>query len=191
MKPAPQIYSLALYPQTEEFSILDIENLTAYLLDIGLLGEVFQCNAEQRYRLGERFYQLLSFMGCAPALKLEPDSPADVKFCHIRFTKSPQSEFYCLRPDVKARCPHCHKAGSTAQQIRQSCFTGRQDWVCPHCRTAIKAEAINWKHEAGISSFLIELIDVHPHEVVPTDSFLKGLATLTGHHWQYFYNVNG
>lgn len=48
---------------------------------------------------------------------------------------------------------------------------------------------INWKHEAGLARYFIELVEVHPHEVVPTDGLLKELESFTDKKWDYFYTV--
>lgn len=181
------IYCLALHPQAAVFNLNEIEGLQQRLLELGLLGEAVLVNGEQCYKLGERFYQLLTFMGCAPALKLEPESPDDEKFCHFRFIENPQRVFRYLRPEVKARCPHCRKASATAAEIRQGHFLQQRDWSCPHCQVSSPVYDINWKHEAGMGQFFLELIDVHPHEVIPTDRLLKELDIVTGQSWQYFY----
>jgi len=184
-----QIYCMALHPRGELFQLEDTDGLVQQLTELGLLGEAFTVAGETRYKLGERFYQLLSFMGCAPALRLEPDRPGDEKFCHFRFINDAQTVFRYLRPEVKARCPDCRKPGDSANDIRQSCFEGQQDWNCPHCQTAHRLSDINWKHEAGVGRFFLELIDVHPHEVVPTDKLLNDLNRMTGQDWEYFYAV--
>lgn len=182
-----KVYCLALHPQLSYFNRQELDRLQQYLFGLGLLGETFAVAGEPRYRLGDRFYQFLTFMGCAPALKLAPERPGDEQFCHFRFVENPQIVFRYLRPEVKARCPHCRKPGATAEEIRQGYFLAQLDWLCPHCQTRSPAHEINWKHEAGIGQFFLELIDVHPHEVMPTDSFLTGLETATGQHWDYFY----
>jgi len=187
MNMSPRIYCLALHPQASEVTVEELDRLQLHLFELGLLGEAFLMKGEQRYKLGERFYQFLTFMGCAPALKLEPENSEDETFCHFRIVEHPQVEFRYLRPEVKARCPHCRKAGTTADEIRQGYFLPQQDWSCPHCQVISPVHEINWKHEAGMGRFFLELIDVHPHEVVPTDSFLKELKSITGYSWEYFY----
>lgn len=189
MKPTTPIYCLALHPQAVEFNEQQLQRLQQHLSELGLLGETFDMQGEQYYKLGERFYQLLSFMGCAPALKLEPDGPEDEKFCHFRFIQPPHLVFRSLRAGVKARCPHCRKAGTTADEIRQGYFLQQQDWFCPHCQMPSPVQDINWNHEAGMGQFFLELVDVYPHEVIPTDSLLKELETVTGQGWQYFYTA--
>lgn len=185
MNSTPDIFCLALYPVSGQLSRTEQSQLQSHLLNLSLLGQVFQAGDETRFKLGDAFYQLLSFMGCAPAIKLEPDNPTDEKFYHFRFVDYSQMAFRSLRDDVKARCRHCRKPGDTAAQVQQ--LSGRQDWRCPHCQQQTALQEINWKHEAGTAQFFIELLDVHPHEVVPTDGLLKELETVTGQKWEYFY----
>ncbi len=189
MNRVPQTYCLVLHPGAENNGQVDIGRLEKHLSHLGLLGECFLSGAEPRYKLGEHFFQLLTFMGCAPALKLEPDTLDDEKFCHFHFVQYPQVFFRSLRPEVKARCPHCRKPGSTADEIRREYFLKQQDWRCPHCQKVSSPYELNWKHEAGMGRFFLELVDVYPHEVVPTDCLLKELETFSGHDWQYFYTA--
>lgn len=169
------------------FNQQEIDGLQQHLMKLGLLGESLPMNDGQGYRLGERFYQLLTFMGCSPALKLEPAGAEDKRFCHFRFIQKPYTVFRFLRAEARARCPRCRKPGSSAGDILRLFDAHQQDWLCPHCRQASALTDINWKHEAGMGLFFIELLDVHPHEVAPTDSLLKVLETITGRRWRYFY----
>lgn len=188
MKQKQQIYCLALHPQAASHGSIDINGLQVNLQDLGLLGEAVMFNGEQRYRLGERFYQWLTFMGCAPALRLEPNEPGDEKFCHFRLFELPQIAFRYLRAEAKARCPNCSKPGATADEIYQNYILKHLDWSCPHCQQSVSPPDIYWKHEAGMSRTFIELLDIHPHEVVPTDSLIKALESATEQRWQYFYS---
>lgn len=183
------IYRLVLHPAAAVQIPANFNKLPQQLQNLGLLGESLLLHGEHCYRLGERFYQWLTFMGCAPALKLEPDGPGDEKFCHFRFCESTHAEFRYLRPEVKGRCPHCRKPGTTAGKIYREYFLQHRDWSCPYCQRTLSPEDICWKHEAGISRMSIDLVDVHPHEVVPTDSLLNELASLTDRNWRYFYAV--
>ena len=187
MNAKANIYCLALHPVSGHLDRPDPADIPAHLQGLGLLGESFLFDGETRFKLGERFYQLLSFMGCAPALKLEQDDPGDSRFCHFRFIELAQPDLRFLRSEVKARCPYCRKPGDTAGHILG--LFGDQDWHCPHCGQAMPLQAVNWKHEAGMSQYFIELLDVHPHEVVPTDGLLKELEVLSGQKWDYFYTV--
>ncbi len=180
-------YCLALYPHSGWLERVKQAAVQTRLESLGLLGGPIPSGDEPRFMLGERFYPLLSFMGCAPALRLEPAEEGDRRFCHFRFVDLVEPRFRFLRPEVKARCPHCRKAGDTAEKIQA--LVGKQAWTCPHCRQQVALTDINWKHEAGISRYFIELIDVHPHEVVPTDGLLKELTSLTEQKWHYFYTT--
>ena len=161
-----------------------IENL---FIEIGLTGEALEGHAVPRYFLGDRFYQWVTFMGCAPSLKLAPDDAADEKFCHIRFTRHNEPQFQYLRPAVKGRCPACTKPGLTAASFMQQKLLQQTTWTCPHCQYTCSPLALNWKNEAGVGRFFIELMDVHPHEAIPVDGLLHRLAEMTGTRWQYFY----
>lgn len=187
MNAVSNIYCLALHPISGHLARPGGAGLAGHLQGLGLLAESFLFDGEIRFKLGARFYQWLSFMGCAPALKLQQDNPADGRFCHFQFVELPQTRLRYLRAEVKARCPHCRKPGDSAGHILE--LSDRQDWHCPHCGQAVPQRDINWKHEAGISDYYIELIDVHPHEVVPTDGLLKELELFSGQKWDYFYTV--
>lgn len=189
MSHPPVIYCLILHPRIGRDSLSDIKPLQTQLQNLGLLGEGFQLGGQHRYRLGGQFYQWLTFMGCAPALKLEPDAQDDEKFCHFRLHQLAQPEFRSLRPAARGRCPVCRKPAIHADEIG-TIYNPQQQWSCPHCQETFSLPQINWKHEAGLCQVLIELLDVHPHEVVPTESLLGKLTELTGLTWDYFYSVS-
>ena len=183
------IYCLALYSQSDADISIDQESLSRQLQDIGLFGPSFTLGGEIRYQPGEGFFQLLSFMGCAPALKLESDGVEDEKFCHFRIVDKGRTELRFLRTDIRARCPHCRKPGGPVEDIQTLLDRGELNWRCPQCQQDSALADINWKHEAGLGRLFIELLDVHPHEVVPTDSLLATLSSVTGRQWQYFYTL--
>lgn len=184
---ARPLYRLVLHPTGIGTHSPDLQALQDSLLRLGLLGERFRQADEVRFRLGEHFFQYLTFMGCAPVLKLEPEVAGDERFCHFRMFELPRRVFRYLRPEARGRCPRCRKPAVTAAEIPPPDDPASATWQCPRCREAALPAAINWKHEAGMGKFFIELLDVHPHEVVPTDSLLQVLADFSGQPWQYFY----
>jgi len=181
------IHRLILHPANAQDHIDDFAVIEKLFIEIGLAGVAMAGHASPRLLLGPRFYQWITFMGCAPALKLEPDDAADESFCHIRFTQHDELQFRYLRPEVKGRCPACTKLGLTAASFLQQKCLQQQTWTCPHCRQSCSPLALNWKNEAGVGRFFIEFMEVHPHEAIPVDGLLQRLAEVTETKWQYFY----
>ena len=181
------IHRLILHPADAQIDFKDFAAIGQLFTDIGLAGAGIAGHTPPWLMLGPNFFQWITFMGCAPALKLEPDDAMDEDFCHIRFTLCDEVQFRTLRPEVKGRCPACSKPGLTAEAFLREGHLQQASWTCPHCRQSCSPLALNWKNEAGLGRFFIEFMAVHPHEAVPVDSLLQRLAELSSIKWQYFY----
>ena len=181
------IHRLILHPLDAESDFHDFAAITQLFTDMGLAGGVIPERTPASLMLGPSFYQWITFMGCAPALKLEPDDAADEGFCHIRFVHHAAVQFRYLRPEVKGRCPACSKPGLTAETFVREHYLQQASWTCSHCQQSCSPLALNWKNEAGLGRCFIEFMAVHPHEAVPVDGLLHKLAEHTAIKWQYFY----
>lgn len=179
--------SLFLFPADPFYLPENNRMLITVLQDLEFAGETLASTARPAFFIGERFFQLISFMGCAPSLNVEPASPGDEQFCHIRLHHNTTPVFHYLRPERPARCPVCRQPGLRADEFaRQQADTGTH-WHCPACDTAIKVQQLDWRREAGLGQLLLEVRDVYPHEGVPTDFLLQQLKTATDQTWSYFY----
>lgn len=178
--------SLFIHPQQAEYVPENDRSLVKNLQDIAFLGKPWPVSTGNGFLLGERFFQLITFMGCAPAFKLEPSGPGDEQFCHISISIFPTPQFRFLRSERPARCPTCRKPGITAAEFEQQKMT-EAHWCCPSCQQVIVLQELDWRKEAGLARCLLEVRDVYPHEGVPTDHLLQQLREFTAQEWSYFY----
>ncbi|MDH5408260.1 MAG: hypothetical protein OEZ33_02895 [Gammaproteobacteria bacterium] len=179
--------SLFIHPVQLEYLPEKYSQFVEELRAIKLLGEALSKSNEAGFLLGENFFQLISFMGCAPAFKLEPDDENDEQFCHIRLSLFSSPQFRYLRPERPARCPSCRKPGITASEFAHQYESMNGQWPCPACDERHALNKLDWRKEAGLAKFFIEVRDVYPHEGVPTDHLIHKLKELTGQEWCWFY----
>ncbi|MDH5178360.1 MAG: hypothetical protein OEZ39_06935 [Gammaproteobacteria bacterium] len=176
--------SLFLCPDKPDWLPENDRILVDALQSLGLLGQGLSLPTGAGYLPGERFFQFVSFMGCAPGLKLEPASSDDEKFCHLRVHYYPEPVFLYLRGERQARCPVCRKPGICASEYAAQ---GGVVDTCPVCQANIAPGRLDWRKEAGQAGCLLEIREVYPHEGVPTDHLLQQLQSVTSQTWIYFY----
>ncbi|UCE88335.1 MAG: hypothetical protein JSW10_08210 [Pseudomonadota bacterium] len=159
---------------------------------IGLAGPSLPGPDPHCYAAGAHFLELLTFLGCSPAVTLEPsaDAPSDQAFCYLRIKWGEHGmEFLKLRDDPMARCPACRKtpANWQASALGTDSLTRAVTLSCPHCAAQIAPLDLDWRREAGLCSLRVEVVNIHPHEAVPVERLLARLAEVTGSAWDYFY----
>ena len=81
----PKLVFHAINPDYVPTNVADI--VTA-LQKTGFLGPKWhspEAVSGERYLIGESFLSQVTFLGCAPAIELEPiaDQPGSTEFCHI------------------------------------------------------------------------------------------------------------
>ena len=87
------VHKLVLYPAHIDCPAIDIASLVTALQTIGLVAAPACRDPASGYRAGEQFLQLVTFLGCSPAIELEPPADPDEcahacasgSLCHIRF----------------------------------------------------------------------------------------------------------
>jgi len=159
-----------------------------YLREADFIGRSLDA-AEETFVVGERFLQLITFMGCSPHIELEP--PADGgPFCHVRLIGPlPQPQ---LLQGENTQPPRCAQCRGRLTQWRE----GLPDWCadpegaeirCPRCGHRQTPVELGWRRHAGFGRLFVAVEDIFPGEAVPVPSFLKGLERATEVGWDYFY----
>ena len=191
-------HKLLLYPDSPDFRPAEPAALPARLQDIGLAGDGFSVQGKTRYLAGEHFLQLITFLGCSPAIEFEPPAdPAEREaaaarggFCHISLTLSE------IRPVFRGggnipppRCPSCRKPVSDWQQAlhiwHQSPTTDA--WHCDNCGYTGRIHELDFRRHGGFARIFIDIWGIHPSEAVPVDALLARLAGFSGCDWNYMY----
>ena len=167
-------------------SVAQIEKI---LREVGLIGKPWGDASEQRYLIGERFLQLVTFLGCAPAIELEPPTNGDTEFCHLGISQFYSSaRFMADSQGVLPRCPHCRKRIADWQSIiRYWQDNAAYQTQCPACHRDMAPSEIDWRQSAGFGRFFISIFNIYPREAIPTEALLNTLKKFTNQSWDYFY----
>jgi hypothetical protein len=151
------------------------------LREIGFLGSAIDT---ERFLVGERFMQWVSFMGCSPWLRLAPTEDDNEPFTHIRFQgplKQPLLRYgNNTRPP---RCPHCRRR---IDEWESRLPTREGPYPCPHCGETTRLDDLVWSNDAGHGRFFIEVWEIFPGEAVPVEGLMQRLRQ-EGGEWRYFY----
>ena len=172
-------------------------DLLSVLENAGLVGselapEVVNGNSHC-YRVGKRFFEQISFLGCSPSLKLEPPAAdaegADAEFCHVSIDCSDEVKFlggHNVRPPQCIQCKTVDddwKAVLPMWRKAPEVFTLQ----CSGCGATKPLHMFNWRRTAGFAALSVHIWGVHQSEAVPNDALLKDLEKLTRCPWEYFY----
>ena len=179
---------LILHPNDPAHSAAPPAVLKA-LADIGFIGDAFGEPGEQRYRVGERFLQLITFMGCSPHIELEPPSEDSLNFCHIRI-HGPLNQPLILwgRNTTAPRCPRCRKRITEwRRRIGEWERLAEAPFPCPHCHETIAPIHLDWRRQAGAGRIFVAVQQVFPGEAVPVPELMDTLGRVSGEAWGYFY----
>ena len=174
--------SLYLTLEDSASSFNDIESLTLTLSKIGLIDQKYQDN----YLCGEKFAQLIVFMGCSPHLVFEPPADGNTSFCHIKIHHHDQIQLLTGQQTAPPRCPNCRKRITDWQNLTQS---PNEKWQCADCNTTSTVSQLDWRQSGGAGKIFIEIKNIFPGEAVPVDRLLGELKTLSNENWRYFYLV--
>ncbi|VAX11727.1 hypothetical protein MNBD_GAMMA25-2143 [hydrothermal vent metagenome] len=192
------IYRLVLHPQDANCIPESTEIVRLALQAAEFIGEIHletgvedkSGNAAQDFLVGERFLQLLTFMGCSPNINLEPQYHGDHDFCHIRMSPLlAQPQFRSHERDVFARCPECGRRDNDwrARLEDWQVNSSQINYQCPHCHQSMSLYDLRWRQQAGFARFFIDVFSIFPQEAIPTDNLLGVLNKTCAQPWNYFF----
>ena len=155
---------------------------------VGFLGEKWMSPESvlgERYLIGDSFLSLVTFMGCAPAIELEPleNQPDSLEFCHIEIQEVENTVHFIRGGEhLISRCPHCRQRHADWKTIPKSLV-----YTCDKCKVETHLSEYDWKNTAGCGRFFINLHGIYPQEAIPTSSLLQTLNKISDTDWRYFY----
>lgn len=201
-----KIHRLVLHPRDSDFALTSWDGLITHLREVDFLGERLgeqldeplnnsldkphNKEMQNRFLVGERFLQYITFMGCSPSVELTPPTDGSLDSCHIHFSEiTPESHFRSASQSVFARCPQCRKRISNWEQAvsKWSKDSSAVNFNCDKCAEQVSLHQLSWRHTAGIARLFIDVYSIYPQEGIPTDPFLSLLETETGTQWDYFF----
>jgi hypothetical protein len=177
---------LVLTPENPYQQPVDPTAVLVSLQKIAFVGEPFSAEANC-YFLGRNFMHLISFVGCAPYVRLQPDKPGQ-PFCHLR-VDGPYERPRLLygRNTTPPRCATCRKRLPEWQKI---CEKWQQDGAqasCPHCGRLQDPATYDFRQSAGCGRLFLFIENIFPQEAIPTAALLAHLWETSGQAWLYFY----
>ena len=188
--PNKKVYKLVLYPVNTEYTPINWLSIKSSLEKVGFIGSAISENSECNF-VGERFLQLITFLGCSPEIQLEPEDGNDNNFCRIEFSDlSNNVQFRYFERDISARCPKCRKKLSHWSDWLNEWdkSSNSKSVVCEHCDGEMSLFDINWRHNAAFSRCFIDVWHIYPQEAIPTEEILSLLTSETGEQWDYFFS---
>jgi hypothetical protein len=192
--PAPKLILLPANPDT---ATIPEDRLAWEMQAIGLIGEPMQLERTVFYPVGEQFLQLVTFLGCSPAIELDPPgdpqelekASATGRFCHVFITSGEQLQF---RHDSQTRnpgCPRCRAPEPHWETLLQSWQEEKHvpDWICRSCGFSGRLSDLVFRKTAGFGRMFLEIRGIYPSEAVPGPTLLNTLEALTSGPWTSIY----
>ena len=188
---------LILLPTDAHAGIEDCSQLAATLQHAGLISSVREYQGGRFYPSGDRFLQLISFLGCSPSIELDPpqDSTrldqaiAEGRFCHVQLVCGPTLHLRADRQTRPPRCPACGRPIMDWSTFIKHWQANPADtaWSCADCGKHARLTDWDFGKTAGLGKVLVEISGIYPAEAVPTGALLQVLTGLTGSPWRYIY----
>jgi hypothetical protein len=179
---------LVLTPEDPYLLPADAESLIASLQRIGLIAQALEPGPG--YLLGERFMQLVTFMGCSPYIRLEPDESGEA-FCHLQLDgPHPRPQLLTGKNTQPPRCSACRKRLNDWQASFEAWQAHGDGWqaVCPHCGERQDPASYDFRQSAGCGRLFLFVENIFPQEAIPSSSLLEALkSTSKGNPWRHFY----
>jgi hypothetical protein len=157
-------------------------SLISSLKEMGLLGEPLDSKKE-RYLAGERFLQLISFVGCSTNVCLTSKTSNNKGVCYLA-VKGPFSQPQLIW-DKNSRPPRCPACKQPITDWKQ--YIGNATIKCTQCENEARPDEISWGRNAGYGRIFIEINNIFPGEARPVPDLLEGLRRLTETEWSYFF----
>jgi hypothetical protein len=188
---------LLLLPASPDTTAIAADRLAHELQAIGLIGEWMPRGTGGFYPAGEQFLQLVTFLGCSPAIELEPPgnlqelqkASTEGRFCHVFIESGEQLRFRYDSQTRTPRCPQCRNPVPDWALRLQAWQDGKQglDWSCQSCGFSGHLTDLVFRKTAGFGRTFLEIRGIYPSEAVPGPALLNTLAALTGEPWTTIY----
>jgi len=182
--------NLYLYSTNLNYFPDDFPEFIYQCQSFNFIGELAANLGENHFHVGDRFLEMISFLGCSPFIKIHPDNDYDTNYCSIYIPDQLESIRFINTNDNKGpRCPDCRKLVKNASYLWVDWKPGNEKKVlqCEHCNISFMLQDMDWRKNAGIVSFAVKISNIFPKEAIPTDQLMKHLKILTNVEWKYFY----
>jgi hypothetical protein len=192
--PAPK---LLMHPASADTAAVAEDRLVQELQAIGLIGGPIPLKKGVFFPVGEHFLQLITFLGCSPAIELDPpqdpqeleEASAAGQFCHVFITSGEQLQFRGDSQTLAPRCPRCRSPEPDWKARLHAWQAGNHgpEWRCQACGFSGHLGDLVFRKTAGFGRTFLEIRGIYPSEAVPGQALLDTLAALTGEPWTTIY----
>ena len=182
---------LVIYPDDYDYLPQNREEIQQALFDIEFIGEPLSSRDNKlRFLIGEQFLNFVTFLGCSPAIEIEPPADGNEDFCHVQISPVfAQLEFVADAAGKGPRCPHCrHEETNWPALVKNWQADNALQYQCPECQRLTDMLDLSWRKAAFAAHVFIEVYSVFPNEAVLADKVLSILEQATGVAWKYFYS---
>jgi len=187
------MHRLVLHPRNSEYAPPSWRVIIEALRDIGFISEAFGARPDLCYFAGEKFLQLVTFMGCSPAINLIPNDKNTTESCYIQFKPIGDVVFrYTRQQEVRALCPQCGARVISWRALVEHWGNDLENtqFVCEKCAVHDSIYHLRWREKAGFARLFIDVCNIYPQEGIPTDQLLALLERVTQQKWCYFFTNN-
>jgi len=175
---------LVLYPAAPDHAAQP-EPLLESLQALGLIGER-EGRAPERYRTGNAYLKLVTYLGCSPSIPLA-DGPAGTH-CHLRLAGPYPAPALLSGSNTRPpRCPRCNHAFSDWREWLSG--DGENPTSCGQCGEALHLQRLRWREQAAVARLFLLISHVFPGEAVPGERLMRSINR-GGIDWRYAYVQN-
>jgi hypothetical protein len=191
-------YALVLHPEDPFATPPQDAAILRALTGVGLAGRALSCAGQVLHLPGERFLELIVFLGCSPYVQIVPPEGRDPcqaldAFCHLRMQRAERlgPALRRARNAAPPRCPACRSPapGWATTPAAAEAVTALEPWRCASCGWTGSLHALDWRQCAGFAQVFVEVWGVHPGEAVPSDELLSALGAISAGPWRWFYDL--
>jgi len=153
------------------------------------IGQAANNLGQNYYHIGDKFLNMVTFMGCSPYLKIYPENENDTDYCSAYISDDTSVTFINSNSNTGPRCPNCRKLVRSESELWKDWHSGneKKSILCEHCNTSISFQDLDWRKNAGLVNFTIRISNIFPKEAIPSEQLLSQLKLFTNVEWKYFY----
>ncbi len=182
------MHSLVFCPEPGELLEFNQGTLLAALQQIGLISNTpssASSGCATDFPAGDRFLDLIIFMGCSPAVQLEPGAQGSAH-CYISLQQHPSpGQLYAGSQSRPARCGLCKAPIETSRLL--GCIEKQRLPTCIQCQAELNWSDVTWNKTIGMARVALVINNIFPHEAVPADELISTIKNGSGINWRYFY----
>lgn len=189
-------YKLLLHPK-DPACCVPVDALAGSLQFLGLIGAPADPGGTRYYPTGPHFLELVTFLGCSPAIELDPpqdqasalEASRQGRFVHVFLASSPDPVFRGDAGTPAPRCPHCRETLADWASLRDNWCShpAQAAWTCAGCGQSGHPADLVFRKCAGVASSWVEIRGVYPSEALPGPTLLDCLRELAGCDWAAIY----